>query len=229
MVSDKDIGHDEEQIEESPKRENAPRARNRTVMLTPDVTGEVRARFAGPKEQPTAALPDYTPAAQMAQQTPPPRPVVPQQAIRPASAAVAPQPVRVAAPQPHQPLRHSSGDEVVWVKPSPILGFLVSYDKDPNGQTFELRSGRLIITSEPAASGNFLQIQDDTVSAMHAIIRISAEGEIQVLDQLSEHGTKIRRFGSEEEQELSGDKSSLEHGDLISFGERNFHVCIVSR
>jgi hypothetical protein len=63
---------------------------------------------------------------------------------------------------------------------------------------------------------------------MHAILRITAAGEIQILDQLSEFGTRIRRFGSNEEEQLSGDKSSLEHGDVVKFGDRSFHLCVVA-
>ena len=50
MDNDKDLGFgfpeemDEADVERDPQR--APRARNRTVMLTPEVTGEVRSRIA---------------------------------------------------------------------------------------------------------------------------------------------------------------------------------------
>jgi len=64
---------------------------------------------------------------------------------------------------------------------------------------------------------------------MHAIVRICEGGEIQVLDQLSEYGTKIMKADSGEEEELSGDKGSIGHGDMILFGKRKFHVCLVSR
>ena len=120
-----------------------------------------------------------------------------------------------------------SGERVVWGKQSPIVGFLVSYDSNPNGSVFELRSGRMIVTSEAPGTGNFLVIQDESVSPMHAIMRISAGGEVQVLDQLSEFGTRIKRFGADDEEELSGDKSTVEHGDTLKFGNRSFHVCIV--
>ena len=63
---------------------------------------------------------------------------------------------------------------------------------------------------------------------MHAILRIDASGVVQVLDQLSEYGTKIKRFGSQEEEQISGEKSTIEHGDIIKFGDRTFHVCILA-
>jgi len=85
-----------------------------------------------------------------------------------------------------------------------------------------------MITSQAAPGSNCLVIKDDSVSPMHAIMRISSGGEIQVLDQLSEFGTKIMRFGSTEEEQLSGDKGAVEHGDIIKFGNRKFHVCVIA-
>jgi UDP-2,3-diacylglucosamine pyrophosphatase LpxH len=64
---------------------------------------------------------------------------------------------------------------------------------------------------------------------MHAIMRISSTGEIQLLDQLSEHGTKVKRANGGQVDELSGDKALVYHGDTIFFGKRSFHVCMVSR
>jgi hypothetical protein len=72
-------------------------------------------------------------------------------------------------------------------------------------------------------------LKDESVSMNHAILRISAHGEVQVLDQLSEFGTKIKRYGTDEEIELSGDKGNVEHGDVLSFGNRKFHVCIIAQ
>ena len=108
------------------------------------------------------------------------------------------------------------------------MGFLVSFDSNPNGDIYELRSGRLIVTSEPAAGGSYIVVADESVSPMHAILRISASGEVQVLDQLSEFGTHIKRFGAEEEEHISGEKSTIEHGDVIKFGNCTFHVCILA-
>lgn len=52
---------------------------------------------------------------------------------------------------------------------------------------------------------------------------------MQVLDQLSEFGTKVRRSGTGEVCHLSGDKSGLYHGDVLQIGNRSFHVCLVAR
>ena len=212
--------------EESEPRESSPRARNRTVMLTPEITGEVRARLA--QEMHSGG------PLGLGTETPPPAPAAPvypqahgaapahleQRGRRPAGAAVRPTP----APAPVV----EKSDRVVWSKESPLIGFLISYDRNPNGDVFELRSGRLIVTSDVAGGGDFLIVQDDSVSPMHAILRMSPDGDIQVLDQLSEHGTLIQHTNGEEEQ-LSGDKSNIEHGDIVRFGKRKFYVCVVPK
>jgi len=216
--------------------DSSSRARNRTVMLTPDTIGQVREQLAKdivPKERSGGASPSptegkqetggqtagsrYTPGGQGASSTPP-------------AATPSPQ-----APTASPTFSNTDGwgnpvtEYVVWTKESPIVGFLVSYDENPNGTIFELRAGRLIVTSESPGAGNFLVVQSDSVSPMHAIMRIGQGGDLQVLDQLSEFGTRIVRLGGDGDEELSGDKSSLEHGDTIYFGERKFHVCIVTR
>jgi hypothetical protein len=60
-------------------------------------------------------------------------------------------------------------------------------------------------------------------------MRIGSDGTILILDQLSEHGTRIKRDGDSKEEALMGDKSSLGHGDMVIFGECAYHVCILKR
>lgn len=117
--------------------------------------------------------------------------------------------------------------EVIWRNSTGLVGFLVTFDHDPLGSYIELRTGRLIVSSEPEASGNCLVINDSSVSQMHAIMRVSGSNTIQILDQLSENGTRIRRPGADEEELLSGDKSTISHGDTVLFGDRKFHVCLL--
>ena len=237
---DLDLAQEEESEGESfAPVETATRARNRTVMLTPDVTGEVRARIAGDFQQ-QMQQPFSTPAAEHRTSMPTassPRPSVGmsggmaervglpggfhQPSPQPQAAYVTP-----VAPSP-APARHENSG-VIWTKESPLVGFLVSFDENKCGEVFDLRTGRLIVTSEAAATGNFLIIKNESVSPMHAILRVGKGGEIQVLDQLSEHGTKISRFGSSELEELSGEKTTVEHGDIVWFGERKFHVCVIA-
>ena len=160
----------------------APRARNRTVMLTPEMTGQVRARLA---QESTPGFITEPPSNGgfssnvTVQHTPklsyePPRAETPHRASAPATA-----PSSAAQPQ-------------AWVKETPVVGFLVSFDSNENGEVHFLKVGRLIITSETSSSGgNQLLLNDESVSPMHAILRMSSQGEVQVLDQLSEFGTKI--------------------------------------
>lgn len=230
MENDKnlDFEDDSSQKETEFSNESSSRARNRTVMLTPEITGQVRARIAQELEQgytspgakPSAAfeaagspLPSstYVPAG-------PPRGAPDAGDFKPVSAAVG----AVA------PSAAAGKQGIAWHKETPVVGFLVSFDANPNGDVYELRTGRVMITSQAAPGSNCLVIKDDSVSPMHAIMRVSAGGEIQVLDQLSEFGTKIQRFGSTEEEQLSGDKGSVEHGDIIKFGNRKFHVCVIA-
>jgi pSer/pThr/pTyr-binding forkhead associated (FHA) protein len=117
---------------------------------------------------------------------------------------------------------------IQWTKETPIVGFLVSFDRNVNGEVYELRQGRIMITSAHGEA-NSLVIQDETVSPMHAIMRINSAGEIQILDQLSEHGTSIVRADSEEVEQLSGEKAVVGHGDMIKFGDRSFVVCVIKR
>jgi len=221
MVNDKNLNFDEDELESKDSEfsgDKASRARNRTVMLSPEMTGEVRARFA--KESEGDTKPQFAPPGSGLFQSSP-NPDQPSKQLPPA----APE----QAPTVGSKSLARGNEGAVWVKESPVVGFLVSFNPNPNGQIVELRSGRIIVTSEPASSGNFILLNDETVSPMHAILRITDEGEVQVLDQLSEYGTKIRRFGADEEEELSGEKSSIEHGDVISFGSRAFHVCTIAR
>ena len=255
--NENDIEFDAVEDSEEGGGDSAQRARNRTVMLTPDITGEVRARLAqdlsaggastdappaesgGFSEPPafgqgfTESKPAETGFAQFGGSSEPQGAGFGQVISNPAATPAQPaysQPVAPQAPtqEQHAP-SHATGDRIVWVKQGPVIGFLVSFDRDENGEVFPLRTGRLIVTSEAASAGNFLIVNDGTVSPMHAILRMTKTGEIQVLDQLSEHGTQIKRFGSDELEELSGDKGTLEHGDVIYFGERKFFVCVLVR
>lgn len=140
------------------------------------------------------------------------------------------------APEPQQPQyeteampieRSLKPEEIYWKNNTQLVGFLVSFDNEPNGSYLELRVGRLIVSSKFEGSGNCLVLQDESVSPMHAIMRITLGNSVQVLDQLSESGTRIQRAGGGEEQFLSGEKSTLSHGDVIVFGDRSFYVCLI--
>jgi hypothetical protein len=126
-----------------------------------------------------------------------------------------------------------SRERIVWRKPSQVVGFLVSYDIDPLGNYFELRHGRLVVTCEGDMPGNYISLDDPSVSHGHAVLRF-VEGEPpQIFDQLSENGTIVFRGKSSgmagEQVVLCGEKSILYDGDTIAFGERKFHLCLVQK
>lgn len=118
---------------------------------------------------------------------------------------------------------------IEWLRPSKFVGFLVAFDGESFGNYVELREGRLAVSSEFNASENCLVISDASISPMHAIMRIGSDGSVLILDQLSEHGTRIRRGGDSKEESLMGDKSSLNHGDMVIFGECTYYVCIFKK
>jgi hypothetical protein len=118
-------------------------------------------------------------------------------------------------------------DRIYWKAESPLIGFLVTYDHDPKGSYVELRQGRLMVSNQREESGSCLVVLGESVSPMHAIMRVASGGIVQVLDQLSESGTRVKHLGQPEEEFLSGEKSSLSHGDIVFFGDRKFHVLLV--
>ncbi len=118
-------------------------------------------------------------------------------------------------------------DQIYWKSESPLVGFLVTYDHEPMGSYVELRQGRLMVSNRREESGSCLVVVGESVSPMHAIMRVAPGGHMQVLDQLSESGTRVRHAGQNEEEFLSGEKSRLSHGDVVFFGERKFHVLLV--
>lgn len=218
--------------------DSATRARNRTVMLTPEVTGQVRALLSkGSDSHEQENIPDR-PSGIFSGQDPmtsilggshhqPLEPIIEnpishEPVVAPHTSTQSP-----IDPSMVNALRNQSVG-VVSAELTPIVGFLVSFDTIDTGEVLELRTGRWIVSSQRTTDGNFLIIKDKTISPLHAIVRVTENGEIQVLDQLSEHGTVvISADGSEEE--LTGSMGDLEHGGRVKFGERSFQVCLLGR
>lgn len=224
-------------------KESAARARNRTVMLTPEMTGKMRAELFSPGD--TVPLDCEDGMSRVPTSSTPPLPTEPTRDARDVEAGwvdaaqhrnVSSKYAEYDVNRPELPVPVATGVDfprnegemlMRYVKESKVVGFLVTYDKNNDGEFIPLRVGRLVVTSEPGASGNALFINDKSVSPMHAIIRIGQSGEVQILDQLSEFGTRIQRFHNNQEDQLSGDKGDLGHGDIVWFGDRSFTVCFV--
>lgn len=117
--------------------------------------------------------------------------------------------------------------QAVAVPTSKVVGFLISFDKNKFGDVFEIRAGRWLITSRPTDHGEFILIDDETISPLHAIVRATKEGRIQVLDQLSEFGTGVIRYNESTEQEVSGTMVNVDHGDVLRLGDRRFVVVTI--
>lgn len=117
--------------------------------------------------------------------------------------------------------------EVPMVPTSMLLGFMVSFDENPFGEAFEIREGRTIVSSDlPMSGGTVLLIEDASVGSMHAVLKAESDGTLTLLDQLSETGTFLRSQGGEEQQ-LSGDRAIVKHGDMVRFGSRSFKVILL--
>jgi pSer/pThr/pTyr-binding forkhead associated (FHA) protein len=109
------------------------------------------------------------------------------------------------------------------------VGFLISYDKDDNGEIIEVRVGRWLVSSKKSKEENQIFIDDETISPMHAVLKVSNFGDIQVMDQLSDSGSGILRINSVGELDASAAPVRLQHGDLIRFGKRYFVFCGVPK
>ena len=125
----------------------------------------------------------------------------------------------VSSPSSLQPVHHK--------RKGKVIAFMVSYDNDRTGEVYEVSAGRWLITSKPTEHSDFILLEDDSVSALHAFIRATDNGKIQVLDQLSEFGTFVRAPGAENEEEITGAMVALEHGSMVRFGNRKFVLCLV--
>ncbi len=112
---------------------------------------------------------------------------------------------------------------------SKIIGFLVSYDENENGEFTEVRAGRWVISSNRSSSEDVIYFQDNSISAMHAILKVSKEGDVQILDQLSENGSGVLKIESGKEIDASDSGVKVQHGDLIRFGHRYFVFCAIPK
>src|SRR5690606_30190709 len=64
----------------------------------------------------------------------------------------------------------SSRVRIKATKQSKLIGFLISYENDDNGEFFELRNGRWLITSRSSDhSEQQIIIEDASISPLHAI------------------------------------------------------------
>jgi FHA domain len=84
----------------------------------------------------------------------------------------------VVVAEPGQPVHTSKGR---------LVGWLVSYSHNPDGEDFRIYAGYNRIGANPVCD---IQIQDDTVSGSHAII-VYRDGRCLIKDDLSRNGTYV--------------------------------------
>ena len=100
--------------------------------------------------------------------------------------------------------------------PSPLVGFLVSFSLDPNGQHWPIRFGRTSIGSE---AGCEVTVAAAGVSGRHAEIMVrdnKGSVKIWVSDNNSTNGTKLN--GSD----IFTDRPDLSNGDQVSIADISF-------
>ena len=112
---------------------------------------------------------------------------------------------------------------------SKIIGFLVSYDNIEFGEVTELRAGRWLISSRPSNQEDVLVFEDNSISALHAVVKVSESGVIQVMDQLSDRGSGVFKIESGKEIDASETAVKVQHGDLVRFGNRYFVYCAIPK
>ena len=94
---------------------------------------------------------------------------------------------------------------------SRLVGWLVTYDLDPNGVDFRLYEGRNIIGRDFSCG---ICINDNKVSGQHAIL-LYRNGKFRIKDNLSVNGTYVMGEDIEDETVLLND------GDIIKVGNTN--------
>jgi len=86
-----------------------------------------------------------------------------------------------------------------------LVGWLVSFTWDKNGEDYKLYEGRNLI----GGSGNVdIVINDPAVSSPHCLI-LFRDGKFKFKDQLSTNGTKVNGESSEEGELKDGDELKL--------------------
>lgn len=207
------------------QEEEAP-AFDPMTMLAPPVKPEPPVQRELP---PMTSRPQSRPAEpQVAAPAPTPPAPAPRAAAKPAAPASRPPQASFSVnPQARAPRSAGGAQPVSTTGKTKIVAFLISFDSDENGEVYEIRSGRWLVTSRPTDHGEFILIHDETISPLHAIVRATKDGTLQVLDQLSEFGTGVQKVGESEEIDVAGGLESVSHGDVIRFGQRRFVVCLV--
>lgn len=130
--------------------------------------------------------------------------------------------------QKSQPLKenidereHESGTEIDTTTLGALRGWLVMLED--GGQSVELRTGKLLLTSSHIRDQNELVIEDPSVSVPHAMLHVG-DSRIRVFDLVSEQGTSIERNGKVERVENFAD---LNDRDYLILGNVRLLVVLI--
>jgi FHA domain len=128
-------------------------------------------------------------------------------AAGPAAAGYYPGAAPTPAGRPSQPDRVSTTG-------AKIVGFLVSFETNDQGDFWVLRSGQLRVGRKDSADGLAVAIDHPTVSSSHAVLTIDPEAQLfQIEDTRSANGTVLNG------RAISGlGARELRDGDRVRFG-----------
>ncbi len=108
-----------------------------------------------------------------------------------------------------------------------LVGWLVSFEMDARGKSFEIRAGRSLLSSETGKDKRVITVQDDSISSPHVALSASTRHKVMVQDIFSDFGTYITKGNSGKESEVHG-PTELEHGDWLRIGEKTrLQVCLI--
>lgn len=116
---------------------------------------------------------------------------------------------------------HESGTEIDTTTLGALRGWLVMLED--GGQSVELRTGKLLLTSSHIRDQNELVIEDPSVSVPHAMLHVG-DSRIRVFDLVSEQGTSIERNGKLERVENFAD---LNDRDYLILGNVRLLVVLI--
>ena len=106
-----------------------------------------------------------------------------------------------------------------------LVGWLVSYDSNPNGESIEIRSGRCFIGRKRLRPSDIV-VDDASISTPHCLVQSDAAQGISVQDLMSIEGTYVCRSQGRKYEEYA-DRVKVNHGDTIKVGSVEFLVCLV--
>ena len=115
---------------------------------------------------------------------------------------------------------------IYWKEQTPLIGFLITFNNNPNGDFYELREGKLVITSQMNKNMNSLVINDESIAVMHTVMKITSN-KIALLDPFGENVTTLKHFNSDEVIELSEESEIIKDKDIVTFGNVTFKVCLI--